>query len=84
MSADRAAMHAVQHEINRHYIIHGYGGITAVQACLAQHGLCSLTTWEPGPPSWRFHYDTYLSYAELQQVLRDLIVRYDVKFAESK
>jgi hypothetical protein len=79
-----AGQAAIQHELNRRYIIHGYGGITAVQARLAQHGFCSRTTWDPGPPSWRFYYDTNLSHAELQQVLQDLIARFDVKFAESK
>ncbi len=74
---------AFQHELNRHYVIHGYGGITAVQGRLAQYGLCSHTTWEPGPPAWRFYYDTHLDPTELLTVLKDLVVRYDIKFYES-
>ena len=72
----------MERDLNRSYLIHGNGGIQAVQARLAQHGLCSHTAWEPGPPQWRFTYDTYLMRNELEQVLTELMRRYDVKVEE--
>ena len=77
-------LNAVRDAVTHHYLIHGYGNSINVQARLAQRGHVYHAEWDPGPPSWRFYYDTYLSHTELQQVLEDLIARFDVKFAESK
>lgn len=84
MSESTASPHAVQYELNRHYIIYGFGGSIVVQARLAQHGLISRVTWDPGPPAWRLHYDTHLSSPELQQLFKDVIARYDIKFSETR
>ena len=70
---------AMQQTFNRAYLIHGEGGIQSVQARLADHGLCSFTKWDPGPPRWRFTYETNLAKADLEAVLHDLLKRYDVK-----
>jgi hypothetical protein len=83
MSETSVVSTAVQHDLDHRFEVHGYGGILAVQARLTRHGRCSHTTWDPGPPAWRFQYDTQLSPAELSQTLKDLMSRYDVKFLES-
>jgi hypothetical protein len=75
---------AVQRELNLTYLIRGNGGIQAVQGRLLQYGLCSFTKWDPGPPQWRFVYDTYLSKNELEQILIDLARRYDVRVEVKK
>jgi hypothetical protein len=62
------------------YEIHGYDGSLLVQARLAGHGQLSHVTWEPGPPAWRLHYDTQLALSEVEQMLQDLVHRYDLKF----
>jgi hypothetical protein len=75
---------AVQHEINRTYLIHGEGGIQMVQARLADHGLCSFTKWDPGPPLWCFVFDTHLSKPELEQILIDFVRRYAIRVEVKK
>lgn len=84
VSENTAGSHAVQYELDHHYVIHGFGGSIVVQARLAQHGLISRVNWDPGPPAWRLHYDTHLSFPELQQLFKDIIARYDIKFSETR
>ena len=75
-------MKLIQRDIDRTYILHGVDGIHAVQARLAEHGICSFTTWESGPPAWRFRYVTYLGASEIQELLRDLWKRYDLNITD--
>jgi hypothetical protein len=75
---------ATQRDLDQTYLIHGSGGIQAVQARLAQHGLCSFTEWDPGPPQWRFTFYSYMSKSELEQVLVDFLKRYDVRVEVKK
>ncbi len=70
---------AARQNFFRTFFIHGEGGIQAVQARLAVYGLCSNTKWEPGPPRWRFIYETNLTQADLELKLSDLIRRYDLR-----
>lgn len=75
---------AAQHEFNLTYLIYGNGGIQAVQGRLVSYGLCSFTKWDPGPPQWRFVFDTYLSKDEVERILMDLARRYDVRVEVKK
>ncbi len=75
---------AEQPELNLTYLIRGNGGIQAVQGRLLQFGLCSFTKWDPGPPLWRFVFDTYLVKIELENILSDLARRYDVRVEVKK
>ena len=71
-----------QRELNRSFTIYGgsaWGGCSAVQAKLMQHGVCSYTGWAPSPPDWRFVYYTGLSLSEIRSILGDLLIRYDVR-----
>ena len=74
--------HPVLTPVTHRYEIHGYGGSPLVQARLAEHGQLSHVTWEPGPPAWRLHYDTQLGLSKVEEILQDLIRRYDLKFYE--
>ena len=76
-------MKLIQRNIDRTYILHGAGGIHIVQARLAEHGICSFTTWEPALPSWRFRYVTYLSASEIQELLHDLWKRCELNITDS-
>jgi hypothetical protein len=64
------------------YEIHGYDDCRIVRARLTEHGQCSHTTWELGPPAWRLRYDTSLWLNEVEQLLQDLVCRYDLKIYE--
>lgn len=75
--------HPVLAPTTHRYEIHGYGGSPLVQARLAGHGQCSHAAWEPGPPAWRMHYDTQLSLSQVEEVLKDLMRRYDLKVYEA-
>ena len=75
-------MQPIQHDFNRVYILHGNGGITMVQARLADYGICSHTVWAPVPPNWRFRFDTYVSLSAMQELLDDLWERYDLKIID--
>jgi hypothetical protein len=75
--------HPVLTPVSHRYEIHGYDGSLLVQARLAEHGQLSHVTWEPGPPAWRLHYDTQLALSEVEQMLQDLVRRFDLKFYES-
>jgi hypothetical protein len=75
-------MRRPKRELNRTYTIYGsgaWGGCSAIQAKLMEHGVCSYTGWAPSPPRWRFLFDTYLSPAEIHSLLGDLWGRYDLK-----
>ena len=74
-------MNAVRDTVSHQYIIHGYGNSINVQARLAQHGHCYRAEWDPGPPSWRFTYDTPLREREVLELVKDLAARYDLKIA---
>ncbi len=69
---------AVQ-ELNRSYVLHGSGGITTVQARLAEYGRCHFTFWDPCPPDWRFRFVTYLNSDDLRQILADVMNRYVIR-----
>jgi hypothetical protein len=47
-----------------------------------EYGVCSYTGWAPGPPNWRFLFDTYLTPAEIQAMLGDLWNRYEVRLKD--
>jgi hypothetical protein len=74
-------MNAVRDVVTHQYIIHGFGNSITVQARLAQHGQCFHTEWDPGPPSWRMTYETTLGQAEVAELVKDLIARYDLKIS---
>lgn len=61
------------------YVLHGCGGITTVQARLAEHGLCNFVLWNPSPPDWRFRYLTYLKLEELKRLLADVTAHYGIR-----
>ena len=82
MSPATAPLTGVQSHLPHRYEIHGYGGNVLVEARLTPHGKCSHVTWEPGPPAWRLHFDTALTLDELQTAVKDLVVRYDLRFYE--
>jgi hypothetical protein len=78
-------MQRQKRELNRTYTIFGsgaWGGCSAIQAKLMEYGVCSYTGWAPGPPRWRFLFDTYLTPAEVQALLGDLWSRYELKLKE--
>lgn len=83
MRARTAPSPVVKKTLDRHYVIHGYGGSPAVQSRLAQRGLITHVTWDPGPPAWRLHYDTDLPPAELFEYLDDLRGRFEIQIFES-
>jgi hypothetical protein len=72
-------MNAIRDAVTHQYVVHGYGNSINVQARLAQHGHVYHAEWDPGPPSWRLTYDTALSVEEVTGLVKDLIVRYDLK-----
>jgi hypothetical protein len=75
-------MRRPQREFNRTYTIYGsgaWGGCSAIQARLMEHGVCSYTGWAPSPPRWRFLFDTYLMPSEIRTLLADLWGRYEVQ-----
>jgi hypothetical protein len=72
-------MRVTVQELNRSFVLHGSGGITKVQARLAEHGQCYFTCWEPCPPAWRVRFVTYLSRNDLQQLLDDVMKRFGIQ-----
>ena len=76
-------MNAVRDAVTHRYVIRGYGNSINVQARLAQRGHVYHAGWDPGPPSWRLTYDTSLSVAEVTELAKDLIARYDLKITRS-
>ena len=66
-------------ELNRSYVLHGCGGITTVQALLAEHGRCHFTFWDPCPPNWRVRFVTNLKPDDLRQVLQGVMKRYAIR-----
>lgn len=83
MSPTSAPSLVKEQVLDRHYVIHGYGGSPAVQGRLAQVGIITHVTWDPGPPAWRLHFDTALSVEDLQTLLGDLSGRFEVQVFES-
>jgi hypothetical protein len=78
-------MQRPKRELNRTYTIFGsgaWGGCSAIQSKLMEYGVCSYTGWAPGPPNWRFLFDTYLTPVEIQAMLGDLWNRYEVRLKE--
>jgi hypothetical protein len=69
---------AVQ-ELNRSYVLHGSGGITTVQARLAEYGRCHFTFWDPCPPDWRVRFVTYLNPDDVRRILEDMMKRYVIR-----
>ena len=65
-------MVAAQRQLNHAYVLHGCGGLTIVQARLAEYGLFYSSFWDSSPPDWRFHYLTYLQFDELVHLLKDV------------
>ncbi len=65
-------MVSAQQDFNRAYVLHGCGGLTVVQARLAEYGIFYSSFWDPSPPEWRFHYLTYLQLDELTCLLKDV------------
>ena len=76
-------MNAVRDAVTHKYVIHGYGNSINVQARLASHGRVYHAEWDPGPPSWRLTYDCSLGMEEVTALIKDLIVRYDLKITSS-
>jgi hypothetical protein len=76
-------MNAVRDAVTHKYVIHGYGNSINVQARLAPYGRVYHAEWDPGPPSWRLTYDSSLSTEEVTTLIKDLIVRYDLKITPS-
>ena len=72
-------MNLAAQELNRSYVLHGSGGITTVQARLAEYGRCHVTFWAPCPPDWRFRFVTYLNPDELRRLLEDVMKRYGIR-----
>jgi hypothetical protein len=71
-------------EFNRVYILHGCGGLTIVQARLAEYGIFYSSLWDPGPPDWRFHYLTCLQLEEMVHLLHDLKDHYVIRFYQDE
>jgi hypothetical protein len=71
-------------ELNRVYILHGCGGLTIVQARLAEYGLFYSSFWDPSPPDWRFHYLTHLQFEELLRLLHDVKDHYVIRFYQDE
>ena len=69
--------------VNHKYLIHGYGNSINVQARLTQHGHCYHTEWSPGPPSWQMFYETTLTEAQVLELVKDLIARFDLKITSA-
>ena len=76
-------INAVRDAVTHKYVIRGYGNSINVQARLAQRGHVYHAEWDPGPPSWRLTYDSSLSAAEVAELVKDMIARYDLKIALS-
>jgi hypothetical protein len=74
----------MERDLNQTYVIRGYSGIQAVQSRLVEFGMCHFTTWDPGPPQWRFIFDTFLTQRELETTLSDLLRRYEIKIDKKK
>jgi hypothetical protein len=78
-------MQRPRRELNRTYTVFGsgaWGGCSAVQSKLMEYGVCSYPGRAPGPPNWRFLFDTYLTPTEIQAMLGDLWNRYEVRLKE--
>ncbi len=67
-------------EFNRAYVLHGCGGLTTVQARLAEYGMCYSSFWDPSPPDWRFRYMTCLRPDELLRLLEDVKGHFVIRF----
>lgn len=73
-------MVSAQRDFNRAYVLHGCGGLTTVQARLAEYGIFYFSFWDPSPPEWRFHYLTYLQLDELTCLLKDVRDHFVIRF----
>jgi hypothetical protein len=72
-------MDAAAQELNRSYVLHGSGGITTVEARLAEYGKCQFTFWDPSPPNWRVRFVTYLNPNDLNRLLENELKRYGIR-----
>jgi hypothetical protein len=64
------------------YIIKGrglFGGCLDVQGKLARYGVCRFARWDPGPPFWRFLFDTHLNRQQTLAVLGASVDRWHVQ-----
>ncbi|MEN8098309.1 MAG: hypothetical protein ABFQ89_04475 [Chloroflexota bacterium] len=64
------------------YVVKGkglYGGCLDVQGKLAEYGVCRFARWDPGPPYWRFTFDTNLSKDQTLAVLGRSSERWNVE-----
>jgi hypothetical protein len=80
--------------LDRCYTVHGTGGwesCMVIQDRLQEHGLCSLTRWDPDPhhpaeadgeseTRWRFFFETNLKPTEALALLGPYGSRYQVQF----
>jgi len=68
--------------LSNSYIIRGqglWGGCLDVQSKLAEYGVCRFVRWNPGPPFWRFLYDTHLTKQQSLAVLGNSADRWQVE-----
>lgn len=64
------------------YIIKGrglFGGCLDVQGKLAYYGVCRFARWDPGPPHWRFLFDTHLNRQQVLAILGPSVERWVVE-----
>jgi hypothetical protein len=64
------------------YIIKGrglFGACLDVQSKLALYGVCRFARWDPGPPHWRFLFDTHLNRQQTLAVLGASVDRWQVE-----
>jgi len=64
------------------YIVRGtglWGGCLDIQGRLAEYGVCRFVRWDPGPPFWRFLFDTHLTHHQVLAVLGHAADRWQVK-----
>ena len=68
-------------DLSNSFIIRGkgqWGGCLNVQGKLSEYGVCSYVQWDPGPPFWRFLFDTHLTRHQVFSILGHTADRWQV------